>query len=97
MWKPNDRMAELKKKDWDANVWGKWDNAYHVGWIASEAWLPVSDKQNEIVSPLNKDIFSGTPYGNVDVVSAEKDFSKYSQVAILGWNTMDDELLRRLK
>lgn len=97
MWKINDRIAELKEKDWDSNVWGKWDNAYHVVWNASEAWLPSSDKQNEIESPLNKKLFSGTPYGNVDIVSAEKDFSKYSQIVFLGWNTMDDALLERLK
>ena len=97
MWKLNDRIAELKAKDWDSYVWGKWDNAYHIVWNASEAWLPVSDKQNEIESPLNKNLFSGTPYGNVDIVSAEKDFSKYAQIVFLGWNTMDDGLLEKLK
>jgi hypothetical protein len=97
MWKLNDRIAELKEKDWDSNVWGKWDNAYHIAWNASEAWLPASDKQNVFESPLNKKLFSGTPYGNVDVVSAEKSFSNYSQIAFLGWNTMDDELLSKLK
>ena len=97
MWKVNDRMAELKEKDWDAIVWGKWDNAHHIAWNASEAWLPVSDKQNVYESPLNKNLFSGTPYGNVDVVYAENDFSKYKQLAFLGWNTMDESLLCRLK
>ncbi len=97
MWKVNDRMAELKEKDWDAVVWGKWDNAHHIAWNASEAWLPVSDKQNVFESPLNKNLFSGTPYGNVDVVYAENDFSKYKQLAFLGWNTMDEALLDRLK
>ncbi len=97
MWKLNDRMAELKEKDWDSNVWGKWDNAYHIAWNASEAWLPVSDKQNVYESPLNKNLFSGTPYGNVDVVYAENDFSKYKQLAFLGWNTMDESLLNRLE
>lgn len=98
LWKLNDRIAELKERDWDSKVWGKWDNnAYQIAWNASEAWLPASDKQNVFESPLNKKIFSGTPYGNVDVVYAEKDFSKYSQIAFLGWNTMDDTLLGRLK
>ena len=97
MWKLNDRMAELKEKDWDSQVWGKWNNAYRIVWNASEIWLPVSDKQNVVKSPLNKNLFSGTPYGNIDIVSAEKDFSAYSQIAFLGWNTMDDELLERLK
>ena len=97
MWKLNDRIAELKEKDWDSYVWGKWDNAYQIAWNASEAWLPVSDKQNVYESPLNKNLFSGTPYGNVDVIYAENDFSKYKQLAFLGWNTMDDALLDRLK
>lgn len=97
MWKLNDRIAELKEKDWDSYVWGKWDNAYQIAWNASEAWLPVSDKQNVYESPLNKNVFSGTPYGNVDVIYAENDFSKYSCLAFLGWNTMDETLLSRLK
>ncbi len=97
MWKLNDRIAELKEKDWDSYVWGKWDNAYHIAWNASEAWLPVSDKQNVFESPLNKNLFSGTPYGNVDVIYAENDFSKYKQLSFLGWNTMDESLLCRLK
>jgi len=97
MWKLNDRIAELKEKDWDSHVWGKWDNAYQIAWNCAEAWLPASNKQKAFESPLNKDLFSGTPYGNVDVVSAEKDFSKYSQLAFLGWNTMDDDLIEKLK
>ncbi len=97
MWKLNDRIAELKEKDWDSYVWGKWDNAYQIAWNASEAWLPASEKQNVFESPLNKKVFSGTPYGNVDVIYAENDFSKYSQLAFLGWNTMDETLLARLK
>ncbi len=97
MWKLNDRIAELKEKDWDSNVWGKWDNSYQIAWNASEAWLPESDKQNIFESPLNKNLFSGTPYGNVDVISAEKDFSSYSQIAFLGWNTMDDKLVEKLE
>ena len=97
MWKVNDRMAELKEKDWDSNVWGKWDNAYQVAWNAVEVWLPCSAYQNAYVSPLNKRLFSGTPYGNVDIVNAEKEFSAYKTLAFLGWNTMNDELLERLK
>ncbi|MBQ8254868.1 MAG: beta-galactosidase trimerization domain-containing protein [Clostridia bacterium] len=97
MWKLNNRIAELKEKDWDSYVWGKWDNAYQIAWNASEAWLPASDKQNVYESPLNKNVFSGTPYGSVDVIYAENDLSKYKQLAFLGWNTMDEALLSRLK
>ena len=97
MWKLNDRIAELKEKDWDSNVWGKWDNSYQIAWNSIEEWLPVSKKQNVYESPLNKNLFSGTPYGNVDIVSIEKDLSKYKRIALLGWNTMENELLDRLK
>lgn len=97
MWKLNDRIAELKEKDWDSNVWGKWNNDYQIAWNATEEWLPPSDKQNVFESPLNKNLFSGTPYGNVDIVSADGDFSKYKQLSLLGWNTMDEDLLSKLK
>ena len=97
MWKLDDRIAELKEKDWDSYVWGKWDNAYHASWNACEAWLPLSDKQNVFENPVNKNLFSGTPYGNIDVVGAEKDFSKYNTIAFLGWNTMDQALFEKLK
>jgi hypothetical protein len=97
MWKLNDRIAELKQKDWDSNVWGKWDNAYHIAWNASEEWLPTSEKANVFENAVNKNLFSGTPYGNVDVVSVDKDLSKYKTLALLGWNTMDFDLLDKLK
>ena len=97
MWKLNDRIAELNEKDWDSYVWGKWDNAYQIAWNASEEWLPVAKKQNVFDSPLNKNLFSGTPYGNVDVVRIDKDLSKYKTIALLGWNTMDLDLLDKLK
>ncbi|MCQ2387811.1 MAG: beta-galactosidase trimerization domain-containing protein [Clostridia bacterium] len=97
MWQTNDRMAELKEKDWDNTVWGKWDNGYQECWHAIKSWLPYSSNQNEIKSPLNKHLFSGTPYGNVDIVSIEKDFTKYKTVALLGWNTMTDDLIEKLK
>lgn len=97
MWKLNDRIAELNEKDWDSSVWGKWDNAYQIAWNASEAWLPPSKKANVIDSPLNKNLFSGTPYGNVDIISVEKDLSKYKTLALLGWNTMDFDILDKLK
>lgn len=97
MWQTNDRMAELKPKDWDSFVWGKWDNAYQKCWQAAEAWLPISEKQSEIETPLNTKLFSGSPYGSVDVVSAEKNFERYKTVVFLGWNTMDDDLFERLK
>ena len=96
-WKQNDRMAELKDVDWDMKVWGKWNNDYQIAWNSAEAWLPVSSKQNACSARANKNLFSGTPYGNVDVVYADNDFSKYKTLAFLGWNTMTDELIERLK
>ena len=98
MWKTNDRVAELKEpKDWDSNVWYKWNNDYQVAWNASEAWLPASDKQNTYEHFTNKKLFAGTPYGNVDIVSVEKDLSKYKNLVFLGWNTMGDDLIEKLK
>lgn len=96
MWQTNDRMGELNEKDWDQFVWGKWDNSYQKCWHATKAWLPFSEKQSVADTPLNTHLFSGTPYGSVDVISAEKDFSKYKTLAFLGWNTMNAELFGRL-
>ena len=97
MWQTDDRMGELKPKDWDTNVWGKWDNKYQDCWQAAKAWMPVSDKQNSVNTPLNTKLFSGSPYGSVDVVYAEKQFEQYGTIALLGWNTMTEELFVRLK
>ncbi len=98
MWKVNDRVAELKEpKDWDSNVWYKWNNAHQVAWNASEAWLPPSDNQYVCENISNKKLFAGTPYGNVDIVSVEKDLSKYNALVFLGWNTMGDDLIEKLK
>ena len=98
MWKVNDRIAELKvEKDWDSDVWYKWNNAHHVAWNASEAWLPPSDNQYVAENISNRKIFAGTPYGNVDIVSVEKDLSKYKNLVFLGWNTMGDDLIEKLK
>ena len=97
MWQTNDRMAELKEKDWDSFVWGKWDNSYHKCWQAAEAWMPISEKQCDIETPLNTKLFAGSPYGSIDVVSAEKEFERYNTIAFLGWNTMDELLFERLK
>lgn len=97
MWQTNDRMGELKEKDWDMPVWGKWDNSYQDCWHATEAWMPISDKQNSIETPLNTKLFAGTPYGSVDLVYADNNIEKYKTIAFLGWNTMTEELFDRLE
>lgn len=97
MWLPNDRMGELEEKSWDQPVWGKWDNSYQKCWQAIKSWLPFSEKQSAAVTPLNTHLFSGTPYGNVDVVYADKELSRYKTIAFLGWNTMNPELFGKLK
>lgn len=96
MWQTNDRMGELKKDDWDTKMWGKWDNDCQNCWQSAKAWMPISDKQNVVKTPLNTKLFAGSPYGSVDVVYAEKDFSSYKTIAFLGWNTMDENLFLRL-
>ena len=42
-------------------------------------------------------LFSGTPYGNVDILPWRNDYSKYEALVLLGWNTMCDEMLEKLK
>lgn len=43
--------------------------------------------------------YSGTPYGQVDVLPAEADqehYDKYQFIALASWNTMTDEMYRKL-
>lgn len=98
MWHYDNRMAELPEgNDWDKRLWGKWeDNSHHKCWRAIDAWLPESDDQHSKRNVLNVNLFSGTPYGAVDVVPYEKDYSKYKAIAFLGWNTCEDGFADKL-
>ena len=91
MWHYDNRMAELGENgDWDAKLWGKWeDNSHHVCWRAVDVWLPPASDQHSVESPVNVELFSGTPYGAVDVIPYDSDYSKYKTMALLGWNTYE--------
>ncbi|MBE6948129.1 MAG: hypothetical protein E7454_07795 [Ruminococcaceae bacterium] len=92
LWHHDDRIAELGENgDWDIKLWGKWENnEHHRCWRAIDAWLPLAEKQHSKKNVLNLDLFSGTPYGPVDIVPYDKDYSEYKAVALLGWNTYEE-------
>ena len=92
MWHHDNRMAELPEgDDWDLRLWGKWeDNSHHKCWRAIDAWLPEGEDQHSKRNVLNVNLFSGTPYGSVEVVPYDKDYSKYKAIALLGWNTYEE-------
>ena len=98
MWHHDDRMAELTDTVvWDKTLWGKWGNStHHKCWRAIDAWLPLADHQNVFEGRVNKRLFSGSPYGSVDVVAHSGNFTPYKAVAFLGWNTWEDSQLQTL-
>lgn len=92
LWLDEDRDAALYEDgDWDITLWGKWKEADHQKcWGAIYSWLPVSENQMTKKNCLNKNLFSGTPYGQVDIVPYESDYSEYKATVLLGWNTYED-------
>jgi len=98
LWHHDDRIAELGENgDWDIKVWGKWENnEHHKCWRAIDAWLPLADKQHSKRNILNLDLFSGTPYGPVDLVPYNKDYNRYKAVALLGWNTYEEGFAQKI-
>lgn len=98
LWYHDDRMAELKDvQDWDKKVWGKWeDDSYRRCWRALDAWLPAAEHQYAYEAPENLKLFSGTPYGNMDVISWEGEYEAYDTLALLGWNTMCPQMLEKM-
>lgn len=97
-WLPDDCIPELiDTKNWDDFVWGKWkDTLYRWVWKAVEAWLPPLEFENLGKNESLTKMFTGTPYGSVDVVSPYIDLTKYKAVAFLGWNTMDERIYQNL-
>ena len=78
-------------------MWGKWaDNRSQKYWRAIDGWLPPSENQNTVNDVLNLRLFTGTPYGSVDIVPYESAYSKYKTIAFLGWNTYEDGLAEKL-
>lgn len=99
LWHTDDRIAELpENNDWDQKLWGKWeDNRHHKLWRAIDAWLPLAENQHSRKNVLNLDLFSGTPYGAVDVLPYEDPYTPYKAVALLGWNTCEAGFAQKLR
>ena len=99
LWHTDDRIAELpENNDWDQKLWGKWeDNRHHKLWRAIDAWLPLARNQHSKKNVLNLDLFSGTPYGAVDVIPYENAYTPYRSVALLGWNTCEAGFAQKLR
>lgn len=99
LWHHDDRIAELPENgDWDQKLWGKWeDNRHHKLWRAIDAWLPLAENQHSRKNVLNLDLFSGTPYGAVDVIPYEDAYAPYKAVALLGWNTCEAGFAQKLR
>ena len=97
-WRPDDRIPELSDSGkWDDVVWGKWpETQYRWLWKASDAWLPTLEFEDSGKNESLTKMFSGTPYGQVDLVSAHGDLSQYKAIALLGWNTMDEKAYSNL-
>lgn len=98
LWHYDDRIAELPENDdWDITVWGKWkDNRHHKCWRSIDAWLPLAENQNSKENILNLKLFSGTPYGNVDVIPYKSDYDKYIALVLLGWNTYESGFAKKI-
>jgi len=97
-WMPDDVIPELIDTGrWDDHVWGTWKRTdYRWVWKALEAWLPPFEFKD-----LGKDewltkMFTGTPYGQVDIVPPYADLKKYKVVTFLGWNTMNRRIYDNL-
>ncbi|MFA6176137.1 MAG: hypothetical protein WC765_06135 [Phycisphaerae bacterium] len=96
-WMDDDRIPEtVDMGNWDRLHWGMPGTTEHRRvWNASEAWLPrvpLDEPRNESLTRM----FTGTPYGPVDIVPPTAGLSCYQAVAFLGWNTMTEEIYANL-
>lgn len=96
-WMDDDRIPEtLDMGGWDRLHWGMPGETSHRRlWTASEAWLPRVPLDEPRKESLTR-MFTGTPYGPVDVVPPSNSLSTYKAVAFLGWNTMTEEIFANL-
>lgn len=96
-WMDDDRAPEtVDMGNWDRLHWGMPGTTEHRKiWTASEAWLPRVPLDNPRNESLTR-MFTGTPYGPVDIVVPTASLSSYRAVAFLGWNTMTDEIYANL-
>jgi hypothetical protein len=96
-WMDDDRIPEtVDMGNWDRLHWGMLGTTGHRRlWNATEAWLPrvpLDDLRKESLTRM----FTGTPYGPVDIVTPASELSRYRVVAFLGWNTMTGEIYANL-
>jgi len=96
-WMEDDRIPEtVDTENWDRQHWGLPGTTEHRRlWNASEAWLPrvpLDEPRNESLTRM----FTGTPYGPVDIIPPTAGLSRYQAVAFLGWNTMTEEIFANL-
>ncbi|MHB9035714.1 MAG: type 1 glutamine amidotransferase family protein [Armatimonadota bacterium] len=102
LWYHDDLLPEMDDaSDWGGMLWNKWKGALHKPCMrALDAWMPPLEIERYHGNRSILKWFSGNPYGNVEMVSAERDadvFSQYKVLAFLGWNTMIPELIEKLK
>jgi hypothetical protein len=96
-WMDDDRIPEtVDMGNWDRLHWGMPGTTEHRRlWNATEAWLPrvpVDELRQESLTHM----FTGTPYGPVNIVQPTVDLSSYQAVAFLGWNTMNEDIYANL-
>jgi len=96
-WMDDDRIPEtFDMGNWDRLHWGlPGATTYRRVWAASNAWLPRVPLDNIRTESLTR-MFTGTPYGLVDVVQPAAGLSRYRAIAFLGWNTMTEEIYANL-
>ena len=97
-WRPDDKLPELVDLGrWDDKIWGKWEGAeYRWLWKAADAWLPCFESEAAKTNESLTRMFSGTPFGQVDIIAPTSDLGAYRAVALLGWNTMTDAIFENL-
>ena len=98
LWRHDDRIAEMvDHEDWDTVAWGKFkDTAHRRMWLLADAWLPCLDDEDRGKDESLTRMFTGSPYGAVDVVLPDSDLSRHQAVAFTGWNSMSEAIYENL-
>ena len=97
-WRHDDRIAEMVDTgNWDTLAWGKYEEtSCRRLWRITDAWLPGLEFDDTGKDESLTRMFTGSPYGSVDVVLPDGDLSQYRAVAFTGWNTMTAVIYRHL-
>ena len=102
LWFHDDVLPEMDDaSEWGTLLWNKWKGElYKPCMRAMDAWLPPLEIERYHANRSILRWFGGNPYGNVDMISAERPadvLSQYRVLAFLGWNTMTPEVLDKLR